>query len=476
MLPRTRPVSVAEPAASFTGRPRARSRRPGRGRPCATACGLVHLLAVHERAVASSRASSTHRVPSRSKARACTCDTNVSNASGTVQPPPRPSVTSPSTGNAAPASAAGSTTTSRHGLRPRARAGAGAAAARRATVRRSRCGRGRAAQLARDDPHHAREEEVEQREQAELQEREYRVGHRPLRLLVADRGCTDDDHVAVGERVLLHLDAVHLRAVQSSSRSTTSKPYSSRRTSAWWRDDLRVGERDRRSRGAGRCAPGSSPSAMRRAVGEDQRAAVPGSALRRSSASTWRSPTPACGVGDERHRRPGRRSGSSTRRALFARRCRRARERARRGSRRSARCRRRRAYTMKWFGTTVPRTPSVRPASSSRASRRPISTGCRPLRNALPNAPSTSRSSRRSNRWSPIAIDRNRWRSGLPCRSLTREWRNWQTRRIQVPVPARAWGFKSPLAHSSPGWERSRTHGELPTSPSSVFAQRARPR
>ena len=36
----------------------------------------------------------------------------------------------------------------------------------------------------------------------------------------------------------------------------------------------------------------------------------------------------------------------------------------------------------------------------------------------------------------------------VPC-SLTREWRNWQTRRIQVPVPARAWGFKSPLAHST---------------------------
>src|ERR1700730_15500786 len=31
--------------------------------------------------------------------------------------------------------------------------------------------------------------------------------------------------------------------------------------------------------------------------------------------------------------------------------------------------------------------------------------------------------------------------------ALAREWRNWQTRRIQVPVPARAWGFKSPLAH-----------------------------
>ena len=28
------------------------------------------------------------------------------------------------------------------------------------------------------------------------------------------------------------------------------------------------------------------------------------------------------------------------------------------------------------------------------------------------------------------------------------EWRNWQTRRIQVPVSARTWGFKSPLAHT----------------------------
>jgi hypothetical protein len=31
--------------------------------------------------------------------------------------------------------------------------------------------------------------------------------------------------------------------------------------------------------------------------------------------------------------------------------------------------------------------------------------------------------------------------------ALLREWRNRQTRRIQVPVPARAWGFNSPLAH-----------------------------
>ena len=27
------------------------------------------------------------------------------------------------------------------------------------------------------------------------------------------------------------------------------------------------------------------------------------------------------------------------------------------------------------------------------------------------------------------------------------EWRNWQTRRIQVPVGFGPWGFKSPLAH-----------------------------
>ena len=36
----------------------------------------------------------------------------------------------------------------------------------------------------------------------------------------------------------------------------------------------------------------------------------------------------------------------------------------------------------------------------------------------------------------------------LISRSL-REWRNWQTRTVQVRVPVRAWGFKSPLAHQS---------------------------
>jgi hypothetical protein len=32
----------------------------------------------------------------------------------------------------------------------------------------------------------------------------------------------------------------------------------------------------------------------------------------------------------------------------------------------------------------------------------------------------------------------------MPCPG---EWRNWQTRRLQVPVSLRSWGFKSPLAH-----------------------------
>ena len=31
----------------------------------------------------------------------------------------------------------------------------------------------------------------------------------------------------------------------------------------------------------------------------------------------------------------------------------------------------------------------------------------------------------------------------------SRVWRNWQTRWLQVPVSARTWGFKSPLAHTS---------------------------
>ena len=37
----------------------------------------------------------------------------------------------------------------------------------------------------------------------------------------------------------------------------------------------------------------------------------------------------------------------------------------------------------------------------------------------------------------------------LPLTLHSGEWRNWQTRRIQVPVSVRMWGFKSPLAHNN---------------------------
>ncbi len=36
---------------------------------------------------------------------------------------------------------------------------------------------------------------------------------------------------------------------------------------------------------------------------------------------------------------------------------------------------------------------------------------------------------------------------GIPGWRDSREWRNRQTRWLQVPVPERAWGFNSPLAH-----------------------------
>ena len=48
--------------------------------------------------------------------------------------------------------------------------------------------------------------------------------------------------------------------------------------------------------------------------------------------------------------------------------------------------------------------------------------------------------------------------------ALGGEWRNWQTRRIQVPVGSRSWGFDSPLAHPvsySPAARRRRRRRTL---------------
>ena len=50
---------------------------------------------------------------------------------------------------------------------------------------------------------------------------------------------------------------------------------------------------------------------------------------------------------------------------------------------------------------------------------------------------------------------------GLLLSGRSGEWRNWQTRRIQVPVSERMWGFKSPLAHPPT------THTHPPTHPGS---------
>lgn len=46
----------------------------------------------------------------------------------------------------------------------------------------------------------------------------------------------------------------------------------------------------------------------------------------------------------------------------------------------------------------------------------------------------------------PQPGDRPRPARLLAC-SCAREWRNRQTRTVQVRVPERAWGFNSPLAH-----------------------------
>src|ERR1700722_9637694 len=62
--------------------------------------------------------------------------------------------------------------------------------------------------------------------------------------------------------------------------------------------------------------------------------------------------------------------------------------------------------TVKALGAMRPLTPTRRSRSISRVSRRAISTGWSPPRRALEKAPSTRRSRRCSNRWSPI-VDRD---------------------------------------------------------------------
>jgi hypothetical protein len=64
------------------------------------------------------------------------------------------------------------------------------------------------------------------------------------------------------------------------------------------------------------------------------------------------------------------------------------------------------SVTAKALGAIKPRTPTRRWRSISRVSLRPISTGWRLLRNGFANVPSTRRSRRSSNCWSPMVSQR----------------------------------------------------------------------
>ena len=70
-------------------------------------------------------------------------------------------------------------------------------------------------EFAADDPYDAGEEEVDEREEAELEEVEDDVGH-GSGALEADLGAPDGDDVSVGQHVFAHAGAVDERAVRGS--------------------------------------------------------------------------------------------------------------------------------------------------------------------------------------------------------------------------------------------------------------------
>ncbi len=97
------------------------------------------------------------------------------------------------------------------------------------------------------------------------------------------------------------------------------------------------------------------------------------------------------------------------------------------------------SVTAKALGAMRPRTPTRRCRSISRVNRRPISTGWRLLRNGLANVPSTRRSSRSSNCWSPMVSQR------LPVRRAQEGFRGgltWSTS-AQAQAPRRTFGVSA---------------------------------
>ena len=268
----------------------------------------------------------------------------------------------------------------------------------------------------------------------------------------------DGDLVAVGQAPLLDAGAVHPGAV-GRAEVDDHEPVALPAHLGVAAADVGVATARCRTRACARCVTGSSPTldpARRRAATSepDRRAA------RRPPAPRW--PPGTCPVLSAGRRRPARRAtGPDEAVALVAgvlagRLGQLADEGLGEGLR-----------SCSWSagaegdGEVVGRddAPSrrrVRSASISRVRRRPSSTGWSPLRKALANTPSTRRSRRCSNSASPMvaaslptAVRSSHGRGPLGYRGPAHsgEWRNWQTRRIQVPVSERMWGFKSPLAH-----------------------------
>ena len=83
-----------------------------------------------------------------------------------------------------------------------------------------------------------------------------------------------------------------------------------------------------------------------------------------------------------------------------------------------------------------------------------------PRRQSIDEAFESTLDSASESHWARVTLGPE-WLNSLVVRlpALEGEWRNWQTRRIQVPVGSRSWGFNSPLAHTvsySPAARRKR--------------------
>ena len=243
-------------------------------------------------------------------------------------------------------------------------------------------------------------------------------------------------------------------------RSTTTKPSRGGRISAWRREARGIGRASPCSRGAARCVAASSPSAMRRPSGstsEPDVAAGPSTI----SATTSKSPGLEGVVG---HEGDGDRADELV--ALVAGRAARAASASSRASASANEAKRSKSagerYTPMLLGATggryAERAAVVEHAGDpvtdldglesaaeglvEAALDQPLEPALEPLESHGGSVPAAY-----SDRAGTLRADGCRRRPTATLRAPSGEWRNWQTRRLQVPVSARTWGFKSPLAH-----------------------------